>query len=90
MRLKMEGLNQGQKRGIHFDVNKKLLKKCLTIRTKVGGIVNALKNNGDRFILDDNDIASLLSRYKSLNDVYYVLQYDQQHIQVCCICGIEC
>ncbi|XP_050214619.1 uncharacterized protein LOC126665764 [Mercurialis annua] len=55
MRLKVEGLEQGQGRGIHVDANKEIEKKGFTNRTKVWAIVNALKNNGVKVILDDND-----------------------------------
>lgn len=64
MRLKVEGLDQGQERGIHVDVNKEIAKKGLVSRTKVWGIVNALKNNGVKLILDDdNNNASPSSKY---------------------------
>ncbi|GFZ17860.1 uncharacterized protein LOC130766783 [Actinidia eriantha] len=55
MRLKVEGLEQGQGRGIHVDVNKEVEKKGFKNRTKVWAIVNALKNNGVKLILDDDD-----------------------------------
>lgn len=55
MRLKVEGLEQGQGRGIHVDVNKEVEKKGFKNRTKVWAIVNALKNNGVNLIADDND-----------------------------------
>lgn len=55
MRLKVEGLEQGQERGIHVDVNKEVEKKGFKNRTKIWAIVNALKNNGVKLILDDND-----------------------------------
>jgi ribosomal protein L18 len=58
MRLKVEGLEQGQGRGIHVDVNKEVEKKGFKNRTKVCAIVNALKNNGVSLILDDNDDTS--------------------------------
>ncbi|XP_074347637.1 uncharacterized protein LOC141686503 [Apium graveolens] len=55
MRLKVEGLDQGQERGIHVVVNKEIAKKGLVSCTKVWGIVNALKNNGVKLILDDDN-----------------------------------
>ncbi|KAA8544117.1 hypothetical protein F0562_022129 [Nyssa sinensis] len=55
MRLKVEGLEQGQGRGIHVDVNKEVEKKGFKNRTKIWAIVNALKNNGVKLILDDDD-----------------------------------
>uniref|UniRef100_A0A5B7BM47 Putative 50S ribosomal L18 n=1 Tax=Davidia involucrata TaxID=16924 RepID=A0A5B7BM47_DAVIN len=58
MRLKVEGLEQGQGRGIHVDVNKEVEKKGFKNRTKVWAIVNALKNNGVKVILDDDDNSS--------------------------------
>ncbi|XP_028062398.1 uncharacterized protein LOC114265768 isoform X1 [Camellia sinensis] len=55
MRLKVEGLEQGQERGIHVNVNKEIEKKGFKNRTKVWAIVNALKNSGVKLILDDDD-----------------------------------
>lgn len=55
MRLRVEGLEQGQGRGIHVDVNKEVEKKGFKSRTKVWAIVSALKNNGVKLILEDND-----------------------------------
>ncbi|KAJ4829688.1 hypothetical protein Tsubulata_007491 [Turnera subulata] len=57
MRLKVEGLEEGQGRGIHCDVNKELEKKGLKNRTKIWAIVNGLKNNGVKLILDGDDNA---------------------------------
>ncbi|KAF4382148.1 hypothetical protein F8388_008634 [Cannabis sativa] len=54
MRLRVEGLDQGQGRGIHVDVNKEVEKKGFKNRTKVWAIVNALKNNGVKLVLEDN------------------------------------
>lgn len=54
MRLKVEGLEQGQGRGIHVDVNKEIEKKGLQSKTKVWAVVNALKSNGVKLILDDD------------------------------------
>lgn len=55
MRLKVEGLEQGQGRGIHIDVNKEVEKKGFKNRTKVSAIVNALKSNGVKLILDEDE-----------------------------------
>ncbi|XP_021893220.1 uncharacterized protein LOC110811133 [Carica papaya] len=55
MRLKVDGLEEGQGRGIHVDANKEVEKKGFKNRTKVWALVNALKNNGVKLILDDND-----------------------------------
>ncbi|GFZ20421.1 ribosomal L18p/L5e family protein [Actinidia rufa] len=49
------GLEQGQGRGIRVDVNKEVEKKGLKNRTKVWAIVNALKSNGVKLMLDDDD-----------------------------------
>ncbi|KAL2946070.1 hypothetical protein AAZX31_U006200 [Glycine max] len=43
-RLKVEGLNEGEGRGIHANITK-----------EVWAVVNALKNNGVKLILDDDD-----------------------------------
>ncbi|CAL5426479.1 unnamed protein product [Camellia sinensis] len=55
MRLKVYGLERGQGRGIHVDVNKEIEKKGFKNRTKIFAIVNALKSNGVKLILDDDD-----------------------------------
>ncbi|KAD7477966.1 hypothetical protein E3N88_01102 [Mikania micrantha] len=55
MRLKVEGLESGQERGIHVDVNKELEKKDFKNRTKVWAVINSLKNNGVKLILDENN-----------------------------------
>ncbi|KAL8057675.1 hypothetical protein ABFX02_04G199400 [Erythranthe guttata] len=55
MRLRVEGLEQGQGRGIHVDVNKEIEKKGFKNRTKIWAIVNALKSNGIKLILEDED-----------------------------------
>lgn len=55
MRLRVEGLEQGQGRGIHVDVNKEIEKKGFKNRTKVWAIVNALKSNGIKLILEDEE-----------------------------------
>lgn len=54
MRLKVDGLEQGQGRGIHVDINKEVEKKGFKNRTKIWAIVNSLKNNGVKLILDNN------------------------------------
>ncbi|KDP43989.1 hypothetical protein JCGZ_05456 [Jatropha curcas] len=54
MRLRVEGLEKGDGRGIHVDANKEVEKKGFKNRTKIWAIVNALKNNGVKVILDDN------------------------------------
>ncbi|KAK3000675.1 hypothetical protein RJ639_020600 [Escallonia herrerae] len=58
MRLKVEGLEQGQDRGIHANINKEIEKKGFKNQTKVWAVVNALKNNGVKLILDDDDDTS--------------------------------
>ncbi|KAL0004300.1 hypothetical protein SO802_011861 [Lithocarpus litseifolius] len=55
MRLRVEGLEQGRGRGIHVDLNKEVEKKDFKNRTKIWAIVNSLKNNGVKLILDDDD-----------------------------------
>ncbi|KAL6957955.1 hypothetical protein U1Q18_032978 [Sarracenia purpurea var. burkii] len=55
MRLKVEGLEQGQGRGIHVDVNKEIEKKGFKNRTKVWAVVNALKSGGIKLVLADDD-----------------------------------
>ncbi|KAM7502166.1 hypothetical protein LguiB_001070 [Lonicera macranthoides] len=55
MRLKVEGLERGQERGIHIDVNKEIEKKGFKNQTKIWAIVNSLKNNGVKLILDDGE-----------------------------------
>ncbi|KAI3412276.1 Dolichol kinase [Psidium guajava] len=55
MRLKVEGLEHGLGRGIHVDINKEIEKKGFKNRTKIWAIVNALKNNGVKLILDENE-----------------------------------
>lgn len=54
MRLKVDGLEQGQGRGIHVDINKEVEKKGFKNRTKIWAMVNSLKNNGVKLILDNN------------------------------------
>ncbi|KAF6150430.1 hypothetical protein GIB67_023929 [Kingdonia uniflora] len=56
MQLKVEGLEHGQGRGINADVHKEIAKKGFKHHTKVWAIVNSLKNQGVKLILDnDND-----------------------------------
>ncbi|KAL0009692.1 hypothetical protein SO802_004800 [Lithocarpus litseifolius] len=55
MRLRVKGLEQGQGRGIHVDLNKEVQKKGFKNRTKIWAIVNSLRNNGVKLILDDDD-----------------------------------
>ncbi|KAL2485663.1 Ribosomal L18p/L5e family protein [Abeliophyllum distichum] len=64
MRLKVEGLEHGQGRGIHVDVNKEMEKKGLKNSTKVWSIVNALKNNGVKLILEDDNNETSCSSYR--------------------------
>ncbi|XP_019192229.1 PREDICTED: uncharacterized protein LOC109186617 [Ipomoea nil] len=53
-RLKVDGLDQGGGSGIHVNVNKEVEKKGFKNRTKVWAIVNGLKNNGVKLVLDDD------------------------------------
>ncbi|KAF6140798.1 hypothetical protein GIB67_042211 [Kingdonia uniflora] len=56
MQLKVEGLEHGQGRGIHADVHKEIAKKGFKHHTKVWAIINSLKNQSVKVILDnDND-----------------------------------
>ena len=55
MQLRVERLEQGQGRGIHVDLNKEIEKKGFKNRTKIWAIVNSLRNNGVKLILDDDD-----------------------------------
>lgn len=63
VRLKVEGLDQGQGSGIHMDVNKEIEKKGFKNQTKVWAVVNALKNNGIKLILEDDSDQKLHPRY---------------------------
>lgn len=63
VRLKVEGLHQGQGSGIHMDVNKEIEKKGFKNQTKVWAVVNALKNNGVKLILEDDADQKLHPRY---------------------------
>lgn len=55
MRLRVEGLEEGQGRGIHVNVDKEIEKKGFQNRTKVWAIVNAMKSNGIKLILEDEE-----------------------------------
>ena len=55
MLLRVEGLEQGQGRGIHVDLNKEIEKKGFKNCTKIWAIVNSLRNNGVKLIMDDDD-----------------------------------
>lgn len=63
VRLKVEGLDQGRGSGIHMDVNKEIEKKGFKNQTKVWAVVNALKNNGVKLILEDDADRKLHPRY---------------------------
>ncbi|CAK8542712.1 unnamed protein product [Lathyrus sativus] len=54
-RLKVEGLNEGEGRGIHVNVTKEIEKKGFKSQTKIWAVVNALKYNGVTLVLDDED-----------------------------------
>lgn len=54
-RLKVEGLNEGEGRGIHANIGKEVGKKGFKNQTKVWAVMNALKNNGVKLILDDEN-----------------------------------
>ncbi|XP_061338895.1 uncharacterized protein LOC133285656 [Gastrolobium bilobum] len=58
MRLKVDGLNEGQGKGIHVNVSKEVEKKGFKNQTKVWAIVSALKNNGVKLVLDDEHDAN--------------------------------
>ncbi|KAK3435957.1 uncharacterized protein LOC104436277 [Eucalyptus grandis] len=63
MRLKVEGLEHGLGRGIHVNMNKEIEKKGFKNRTKIWAIVNALKNNGVKLILDEKEEDPLRRSY---------------------------
>lgn len=54
-RLKVEGLNEGEGRGIHANIGKEVGKKGFKNQTKVWAVMNALKNNGVKLVLDDEN-----------------------------------
>ncbi|XP_073040442.1 uncharacterized protein [Primulina eburnea] len=58
MRLRVEGLEHGQGRGIHVAVKKEVEKKGFKNSTKIWALVNALKNNGVKVILEDDNIGT--------------------------------
>lgn len=58
MRLRVEGLEDGQGRGIHVAVKKEIEKKGFKNSTKIWAVVNALKNNGIKVILEDDNIGT--------------------------------
>lgn len=64
MRLRVEGLENGKGVGIHVNVNKEIEKKGFKNRTKVWAIVNAMKNNGVKLILEDEDSVASDSSYR--------------------------
>ncbi|KAG2311497.1 hypothetical protein Bca4012_025814 [Brassica carinata] len=73
MRLKVEGLQDGQGRGIHADVKKEIGKKG---RTKIWAVINSLRNNGVTLILDE---------YNDDEDKYFCDRSNEGHlIQLTC------
>ncbi|CAK9149842.1 unnamed protein product [Ilex paraguariensis] len=64
MRLKVVGLEQGRGKGIHVDVNKEIAKKGFKNQTNIWTIVNALKNNGVKLNLDDDDSGTSRPTYQ--------------------------
>jgi ribosomal protein L18 len=54
-RLKVEGLNEGEGRGIHVNLNKEVEKKGFKSQTKILAVVNSLKYNGVKLVHDDED-----------------------------------
>ncbi|CAA2981525.1 50S ribosomal L18 [Olea europaea subsp. europaea] len=64
MRLKVEGLEQGQGLGIHADVKKEIEKKGPKSSTKIWSVVNALKNNGVKLVLEEDEKEASCSSYK--------------------------
>ena len=55
MQLRVEGLEQGPGKGIHVNLNKEVEKKGFRNRTKIWAIINSLRNNGVKLIMDDDD-----------------------------------
>uniref|UniRef100_A0A7N0TL80 Ribosomal protein L18 n=1 Tax=Kalanchoe fedtschenkoi TaxID=63787 RepID=A0A7N0TL80_KALFE len=53
MRVKVEGPEDGGGRGIHVVVGKEIEKKGLQSRTKVWGVVNAMRSSGVKLMLED-------------------------------------
>ena len=70
MRLKVEGHQDGQGRGIHADVKKEIEKKGFKSRTKVWAVINSVRNNGVTLILDDFNVDE---------DKYYRYRSDEGH-----------
>ncbi|GAB4833606.1 hypothetical protein Ancab_031851 [Ancistrocladus abbreviatus] len=55
MRLRVEGLHRGGvERRIHADVRKEIEKKGLENSVKIWAVIDALRNNGVKLILDDD------------------------------------
>lgn len=63
MRLRVEGLEQGRGNGIHVNAKEEVEKKGFKNQTKVLAVVNALKNNGVKLILDNGDNQNSGSSY---------------------------
>ncbi|XP_062167939.1 uncharacterized protein LOC133874119 [Alnus glutinosa] len=55
MRLKTQGLHQGEDRGVHVDVHKEIQKRGFHNSAKVWAIVNAIKTCGVKLVLDHHD-----------------------------------
>ena len=55
MQLRVEGLEQGPVKGIHVDLKKEVEKKGFWNRTNIWAIINSLRNNGVKLIMDDDD-----------------------------------
>jgi ribosomal protein L18 len=55
MRLKTEGLHQGDGRGVHVDVDKEIQKRGFQSTAKVWAIVNAMKSSGVKLVLHHLD-----------------------------------
>uniref|UniRef100_M4DM17 Uncharacterized protein n=1 Tax=Brassica campestris TaxID=3711 RepID=M4DM17_BRACM len=70
MRLKVEGHQDGQGRGIHVDAKKEIEKKGFKSRTKVWAVINSVRNNGVTLILDDFNVDE---------DKYYRYRSDEGH-----------
>ncbi|CAM8963479.1 unnamed protein product [Rhodiola kirilowii] len=55
MRLKVEGLEDGMGRGIYVMLGRRLSGKGFQSHNKVWAVVNAMKNNGVKLVLEDGD-----------------------------------
>ena len=55
MRLKTEGLHQGDGRGVHVDVDKEIQKRGFQSTAKVWAIVNAMKSSGVKLVLHHHE-----------------------------------